>query len=462
MPATFLRPPDPARPAGAFAVGLRTARVAAVLAWYGARAALVLGLMWLARRPRAQRWDAAGRRLARALEALGPTFVKIGQLLSTRADLLPPDLLVPLRRLRDDVRPGRPWRSFRAVIESSTGGRIDAVFSEFDATPVATASIAHVYRARLRATGQPVAVKVRRPGLERTIAADARVMRAAAGLLERLPGLSGLPARAAVAEVLTALAQQLDFLQEAEHNRRFSRLFADTPSLRIPRLVDWLCGPEVIVMEFFGGLRRLDDPDISDRDFARSTSLLLHAVYRMIFTAGVVHCDLHPSNVCLHPDGDLVVLDTGFVACLGDADRRRFATFFVGVVFDDADTCCRILLETATGAPADFDADGFRGDVRRLIADHSGLKAGEFQVVRLVGGLFELQRRHGLRGSTAFTMAILSLLVVEGVVRHRLRDLDFQGAAVPYVSTAALASVAGPVQHRATHEPDRHFGVGRS
>lgn len=432
--------PRPAAPRPTLGLTRRALAIGCVLAHHGARTGTRLAV---ARLRRGGRHDAAiaGACLAEALEALGPTFVKLGQLLSTRADLLPPALLAPLQRLQDHVRPFDPAR-VPGIVERCFGRTLGDLFETFDARPVSSASIAQVHRARLRGCGREVAVKIRRPGIASVIERDLALLLVAADRLGDHPSLRRYPVRLALAQFSEAMRGQLDFVREAEANRRLRRHFQDTPAVRIPALVDELCCEDIITMDFLGDIARLDSPRL---DPAHAFSAVRHAVralYAMLFRFGLLHCDLHPGNLFAHGDGDLTILDTGFMAELEADDVEDFRSFFLGVAFNDGPRCARILLRTALWRGDGFDADAFQREVVALISRYSGLKTREFSVAGFVRDLFDVQRRHAMCGSPNFTLAILSLFVLEGLARVHAADLDFQGEARAYLGWMLLAANA--------------------
>lgn len=376
-----------------------------------------------------------GRALRDLLTSLGPTFVKVGQLLSTRPDLLPAGTISELRPLQDSL-PSERVDDVLRVLRESLGSPVGETFHEFETTPVAAASIAQVHRARLRG-GDEVAVKVRRPGIAEVMERDLELLRRLARWLGRRETFQRIPLEAAVAQVNASIADQLDFRKEAETNRRLRHGLRNHAGIRLPRLYDDLCTRDVIVMTFESDLRRLDDPALDPERARAAVRLGLHALYEMIFRLGTVHCDLHPGNIFTR-DGEVVLLDTGFSAGLSRSDRFAFRDFFMGLVFNDGRQCATILRRTAGWTCPDFDAPAFEHHVIGLVGRYSGVPAGGFQVGRFVVDLFAAQRRFGLCGSPNFTLAILSLLTFEGIAKACDADLDFQREAAPYAALSLI------------------------
>jgi ubiquinone biosynthesis protein len=216
------------------------------------------------------------------------------------------------------------------------------------------------------------------------------------------------------------------------HNGAFA-----TPLYRVvPALVEELCGTSILTMEFIDALHL---PQVQDESRAREALVVaLRALYRMIFVEGLIHCDLHQGNLHLLADGRAVIIDFGFIAELERADRVKFAEFFYSMAANSGVRCAQIILETASFFPSDFDYEAFEAKIVSLVNRVAGMKANEFQVTDFVVGLFDIQRRFRIRGTTAFTMAILSLLVFEGIAKRLYADLDFQQEAIPFILRASI------------------------
>lgn len=375
-----------------------------------------------------------GEALATAFETLGGGFVKIGQLLSTRPEL-PEELTLPLRRLQDSLAPFS-IESVRTLIEHSLRLSLENVFSSIDPVPIGSASIAQVHRATLRKSGAEVAVKVRRPGIDDTIRIDTRVFTNLARFVSWFPPFRGIPLQEATREVVTTVEGQASFWLEADRHRQFCELFKTGSPVRVPQLFDEYCTDEILVMEYMPDLVRITDPALDEETHRNAVVAGLRGLYRMLFLEGLVHCDLHPGNILVGRDGMVVVVDFGFSARMRPSERAAFARLFLSIALGDGTTAAKIVRETAFRSPADLDGASFEREIVQLIKASTGQRASEFLVSSFVSSLFKIQRKHNIYGSPSFTMAIFSLTVYEGVIRHRCADLDFQREAVPILLAA--------------------------
>lgn len=359
--------------------------------------------------------------LVDTLVRLGPTFLKVAQLLSTRVDVLPLDVCRSLARVHDDL-PVVPISQAQQRFPSKL--RADLV----GLTPTAAGSIACVYRGELR-DGRHVAIKVRRPGIGRIVARDLALLGALARVAEAVRLLGGMPVVNVVSEISGAVRQQLDFVAEAAALRELATNLAAVPGVRVPELVGEYCGPGVLVMEHLPGLR---DGAVSPEAKRRATITALRAVYHMIFLDGLVHCDLHPGNLYPMPDGSAVIVDAGFCRRMTDSDRRAFVAFFYRMTRGDAAACADVVLATAGTTPRS-NLDGFRAGMIRLVESATRDSVADFELVPFTVRLFAVQREHGLAADPQFVFPILSLVVLEGTLREVCPDVDFQVEALPFV-----------------------------
>lgn len=368
------------------------------------------------------------RRIVRLVTRLGPTFVKAGQVLGTRRDVLPSQLCDELSVLQDSVPPLGRSETGRALREAYDAP--DAVFADFDEQPVASGSVACVYRASLH-SGREVAVKLRRPGVERLMTLDVMVIRRVAEVMARLPVMRNLPVNDVVRHMGDAVLGQLDFAREATSLRRLRANLAVVPRVWVPRVHLEESRPRCIVMEFIPGLD-VEAPSrhspAARRRFAASG---LTSIYQMLFVDGFVHCDMHPGNLYFTDRGQVVVLDAGFSVQLSERLRRLFAEFFMNMSIGRGERCAEIVLESAEGLREDADPAAFRVRMADLVRRNHKVPAKDFSLMAFATEMFDLQRRYGVHAAPELIFPLLSLLVIEGTVRDLDPQLDFQETAKP-------------------------------
>lgn len=410
-------------------VPLRLATILAVMA--GIAASRLPRLLLAATRGRRQFRQATGEMLADTVEALGPVFIKLAQMVSYRTDLFPEDLLDPLTRLQDRARPLSP-RAARMAVEAGLGLPLREAFSAFSDQPIASGSIAVVCSATT-CGGQPVAVKVVRPDVSECIARDLACFRAIVRLLSRARAVKDLPIVDTFDAIAAIISAQADMIAESRSLIAFRAMLPAGRRLVVPRPLLEFTRRDVLVMELIEDAMPLTQAPISDRAFRRAAHDLLNLLYTMIFIEGVVHCDMHPGNLLCRTDGSLALIDGGLIAVLRDQDRVCFREFFLGLVVNDPEACACAILKSALRIPNDLDQAGLRRDVATLVRDYHGRTAGSFLIVTFVFRVFELQRRHRLPGTPGFVSAIWALVMFEGLVRTRHPNLDFQAAAQPFL-----------------------------
>jgi predicted unusual protein kinase regulating ubiquinone biosynthesis (AarF/ABC1/UbiB family) len=326
--------------------GRRAARTLRILAF---AARMAWDLAWLERRRHRlppgvaesleeRVYRRQGARLRSLAVAQGGLLIKLGQFLSTRVDLLPEAFTHELVALQDLVPPV-PWEAVRRQLEGELGHPVDQVFDSFDPVPAAAASLGQVHRAVLRG-GQPVAVKVQRPGVEELVAADLAAVRTVARYVQRWTrwGRQVEPL-ALVDELERTVGEELDYLVEAKHAERFRRNFADQPEVTVPRVVHELTTRRVLVMERVAGWK-VDDRQAllaAGVDVRRTAGLLVRTYLQQVLRDGFFHADPHPGNVFVRDDGGLVYLDFGMMGEIAPEDRATFSRLVAAVIRRDMD-----------------------------------------------------------------------------------------------------------------------------
>jgi len=372
-------------------------------------------------------------RLRRALEALGPIFVKFGQMLSTRRDLLPLDIADELAKLQDQVPPFAAEQA-AAEIERGIGRKIEEVFSEFGAEPVASASVAQVHLARLK-DGREVAVKVLRPGVEAAIAKDVALLETAAGLVERLwADGRRLKPREVVAEFARHLDDELDLLREAANASQLRRNFEASPLLAVPQVYwDW-CAQRVMVMERMHGtpVSQVDALRAKGVDIPRLARAGVEIFFTQVFRDGFFHADMHPGNIFVADDGKYVALDFGIMGTLTEVDKNYLAQNFLAFFNRDYRRVAQAHLD-AGWVPAATRIDDFEGAIRAVCEPIFARPLKEIYFGKLLLRLFQTSRRFGVEIQPQLLMLQKTLLNIEGLGRELDPDLDLWQTAKPFL-----------------------------
>ena len=371
------------------------------------------------------------RRLRRVLGELGPTFVKLGQVLSVRPDIVPRAVIDELEHLQDNVPPTVPDAVFAAV-EAELGVPIAERFSHFDPIPLASASIAQVHRATLP-SGEEVAVKVQRPGIEASIRSDLHILYSLAQLITGRLTLPGLYTPVGIVrEFEAAMHQELDFLQEARAATRFRQLFADSPDIVVPRIHEELSTRRLLVMELIDGepFHRLSD----STDEARvqgAMDRLIEATYQQVFEHGFFHGDPHPGNLLVLADGRLAYLDFGLTGQLTVEMRDVVVALFVGLVTSDAETVA-LTLYRAGATEGKVDLKGFKREVERLMVKYHGATLTELSQTTSLIEFVETAARYRIRLVPEYVVLVRTASILDGIARRLLPQADIVHRVQPF------------------------------
>ena len=374
-----------------------------------------------------------GERLRLALEALGPIFVKFGQVLSTRRDLIPADVADELVRLQDQVPPF-DFDTVEEILERVYAGKLDEVFAGFDREPVASASVAQVHFAVLR-DGKEVAVKVLRPGIRKTIERDIALLQAAAAGVERFwSDGKRLKPREVVEEFRKHLDVELDLMREAASASQLRRNFPDSPLLAVPEVYWDYCATEVMVMQRMSGtpvsqVSRLREQGI---DIKRLATSGVEIFFTQVFRDGFFHADMHPGNILVAPDGRYVALDFGIMGTLTDVDKNYLAQNFLAFFRRDYRRVAQAHVN-AGWVPADTRVDEFEAAIRSVCEPIFDKPLKEISFGKLLLRLFQTSRRFNVQIQPQLVLLQKTLLNIEGLGRELDPDLDLWKTAKPYL-----------------------------
>jgi ubiquinone biosynthesis protein len=374
-----------------------------------------------------------GVRLRLALESLGPIFVKFGQMLSTRRDLLPPDLADELALLQDRVPPF-PTEQALVLLQNLYGRPVDAVFRNFERTPVASASVAQVHFAQLP-DGTEVAIKILRPGIDKIIAHDLALLESAAILLDKVwPEGRRLKPREVVAEFAKYLKDELDLMREAANCSQLRRNFRDSPLLMVPEVYwDW-CGSSVMVMERMKGIpiSQIETLRARGTDMAMLSRSGVEIFFTQVFRDGFFHADMHPGNIFVHEDGRYIALDFGIMGTLNDADKHYLAENFLAFFKRDYHRVALAHIE-AGWVPAHTRVDEFEAAIRTVCEPIFDRPLKEISFGKTLLRLFQTARRFEMEVQPQLVLLQKTLLNIEGLGRELDPDLDLWKTAKPFL-----------------------------
>ena len=361
---------------------------------------------------------ARGRHLREMLDELGPTFVKFGQLLSTRPDVVPPDIIAELRSLQDDVRPF-PYSDVERTIREELDQPIERLFVEFDELPLAAASIGQVHRATLP-NGRRVVVKVQRPNAPRQIEADLSLMYQAARLAkERIRALDFIDANEIVDEFARSIRQELDYRLEARNADTFHKNFAGHPHVAVPKVYWSYTRSRVLTLEYLDGVQ-LGDIDIEHWTLdqrRRLAYLISEAWMTMIFRHGFFHGDPHPANILVLSPERIGLVDFGLSGMLTDEDMSKLTRLFIDAASENIELLPKRLGELGVRYPKEREEE-FVAELRELYYRYYGASLSEIDPIQVIREVFTLIYSMNLRLPTRFVMLDKAIATL-GVGRRR-------------------------------------------
>ena len=377
------------------------------------------------------RTRARAERLRLALESLGPIFVKFGQLLSVRRDLIAEDIAEELAKLQDDVPPF-PWEGVIATLDRAYGKPYTEIFRSLESVPVASASVAQVHFATLP-DGREVAVKILRPGIRDVIANDVGLLYVVAGLVERLfPDGKRLRPREVVAEFEKTVGDELDLIREAANASQLRRNFADGRLLRVPEVFwDW-CNREVMVMARIDGIpvNAVEELKRNGIDIKQLAHDGVEIFFTQVFRDGFFHADMHPGNIFVARDGRYCGVDFGIMGTLSDADKNYLAINFMAFFHRDYHRVAVAHVE-AGWVPRGTRVDEFESAIRAVCEPIFDRPLKEIYFGKLLMRLFEVSRRFRMGVQPQLVLLQKTLLQVEGLGRQLDPDLDLRRTAQP-------------------------------
>jgi ubiquinone biosynthesis protein len=376
-------------------------------------------------------------RFRELLEELGPTFIKLGQLLSTRPDVLPAAWVEELESLQDDCPP-LAVSEIHSEIERGLGRPVGELFAEFDPAALASASIAQVHRARTH-EGRSVVVKVQRPNIRLRIESDLALLYYLARLLEAVIEETGIYTPTGVIEEFDrTVHEELDFTNEARNARAMAEASVGRDFLVIPAVHGDLSSSTILTLDYVEGVKVSEVTAVGGFDLEQVARNIIEAAFRQLFVDGLFHGDPHPGNIMVLPGDRIALLDFGLVGRLTRAQQESLVTLIVAVALRDPDTVARIL--NRIGSPdVHTPVAEFREDIRRILDRYLGLKLDEIQTTTLLRDLLELAVRHRIRIPKDYAVLAKASITVEGIIRRLYPSLDILAVGLPYAKELLLA-----------------------
>ncbi len=405
----------------------------AIVAEMGLASALNLPGRLLRREPPPVTRRTAAQHLREALEELGPTFVKLGQIASTRPEILPPTFIDELSKLQDDVPPA-PWEAIKLLLEEELGQPIENVFLALDPTPIASASLAQVYAALLEDETQ-VVVKVQRPNIERTISTDLSIINDMAGLAaERLSWTAAYDPVGLAEEFAVALMAELDYGAEGRNADRFRSNFSDEPHIYVPKIYWRYSTRRVLIQERISGIKADNIERLDAEGYDRDEIAMRAArfVIKEVLEDGYFHADPHPGNMVILPGNVIGLMDFGTVGYLADSDRANLIRLYVAVIRFDAESIVDQLIRMRI-AGSDVDEDGLKRDLRRLLRKYYGMPLKDIAVNEMLAEIQPIIYEYHLKIPSDYWLLLKTLVIMEGVGKRLAPDFDVFEASAPFV-----------------------------
>ena len=440
LPATFRR-------------NLRLMRIGHILATHGmaalaVRMRLFYPYVWLVQLFRGDELPKdLGAQIRLVLEKLGPTFIKFGQMLSTRVDLLPMDVALELKKLQDNVPP-EPFESVRVVLEESFKRPLlgeNGIFAHFDEQPVAAASIAQVHFAELQ-DGRQVAVKVRRDHIGKTIESDLAILALLASLFDRyFPEYRRLKAPQVIEEFATTIRGELNLRAEAAHCTRFAQNFAEIDGVRVPEVLWDYTHSSVLTSERIIGIK-IDDKaalEAAGHDCLKLCEKAAEIFFHMVFVDGYFHADMHPGNIFVDADGEIVFVDFGIVGRLDMKSRRYIADMLLAFLKEDYRRAAEVHVE-AGYVPADTNVSAFEDAMREVAVPIFNRPLADISIAELLLVMFSVTERFQMETRPELLLLQKTMVVIEGVARELADQVNIWMLARPLI-TQWMTRYMGPL-----------------
>jgi ubiquinone biosynthesis protein len=373
-----------------------------------------------------------GERIRLFLEELGPTFVKIGQVASTRYDVLPADIISELENLQDQASPF-PFEMVQKILEDELGHPIADLFKEFNGEPLAAASIGQVHYAVLK-TGEQVAIKIQRPNMRGTIETDLEILQDLALLAEqRLDWAAHYQISDIVDELAKSLLEELNYTIEGRNSEKIAKQFKDDAGIVIPKVFWEYTTKKVLTMEYVEGIKlneaeKLNEAGNNPKELAKN---VVNSILKQILVEGYFHGDPHPGNVLALPGDDIVFLDFGMVGRLSSEMKNNLASLVIALMRKKTDDVVKAIMHMGI-VPEDIDVLALRADVERLYEKYYDVALSTTSLAQVIGDLFSVAYRHHIRIPSDLTLLGKTLLTMEGMVVKLDPEISILKVAEPF------------------------------
>jgi ubiquinone biosynthesis protein len=380
--------------------------------------------------------------LRQVLEELGATFIKLGQILSTRADLLPPEYLIELTKLQDSAPPV-PFESIEQAVVTELGQPIAELFAEFDPAPLAAASIGQAHAAVMW-DGTEVVVKVRRPGVVEQVNEDLEILKELAATASRhLEFADRYDLAGLVEEFSQTLRSELDYIREGHSAERFAANFADDPGIHVPRVFWEVTTARVLTLERIRGVK-INDLEALDKQGTDRRWLAQYAtnvVLKMVCEDGFFHADPHPGNFFIEPNGVIGLIDFGMVGVIDERTQELLAELLIAINHRASDRLVDVFLELGVTRKR-IDRAAVRLDVERLLSTYWGLPLGELKVATLLNDVFAVMRRHHMHLPSNLALLLKTVIMIEGLGVNLDPEFRLTQSLAPYTERLVLRQLS--------------------
>jgi len=367
------------------------------------------------------------------LEELGPTFIKLGQILSIRPDIIPREYILELEKLQDNV-PGYDYEKVKTQIEKELECSIDDVFLSFEKEPFAAASIAQVHRAVLK-NGQDVVVKVQRPNISGIIKTDLEILGHMAKLIEKhIPESQLYDPVGIVQEFAEAVKRELNFVGEAWNIERFRRNFKEDNTIYVPKVFWDLTSQKVITIEYVKGIKVDQPKELSEYGVSRKqiAATIARALMKQIFIHGFFHGDPHPGNILLKPDGRIVFIDFGMMGRIDEETKFKMVDLILGVINKDTEKITKTLLEIGA-VSKNTDVKKLKLDVENILERYYGKSLKQIKLSELINEMLNITSKYKVKLPSNFTLLCKSIITIEGICRKLDPEFNIITTSKPFV-----------------------------